>query len=1004
MRVRNLGALLAALLFALPAAAQETRGAIDGLVKDAQGAAIPGATVEATSGGGLTVSATTDTTGHYRFPSLPPGKYTVTATMPGFSSAKVQDVRLALGQLLSVGLTLTVGGVTETIEVTVEAPLIEVKQSARFANLRDEALTKVPRGRDFTSIATQAPGANNENAKLGGLSIDGASGGENRYIIDGAETTDIQTGVSGKRLITDFIEEVQVKSSGYTAEYGGATGGVINVLTKSGTNSFRGDVSFQYSSDKLDSDNRPTLRLSPTNSDVAEYVTYDEDEYNRLEPGFSLSGPLKKDKVWFFVGYNPSYRPLTRTAAFNDGSVGDKKQTITDQYATANLTAQLTDTVRSRFSFSASNRKQEGRLQQQNGSSNPAANYDINDIRPNYSGSLSFDYTPSNKLYLNLRGGYYRSDLYNEGVYDGTLYWFPSTTNIGLAGVPASLQKPTGFSNVPTNSSSTRDIQQRMNAQFDATYFASLAGEHQIKGGVQFDRIANNVLSGETGNRVLLYWNRSLNTASGAQRGTYGYYRVRSNGVLPERGFITEGDVSVNNVGLFLQDSWTINGRFTLNLGLRTENEKVPAFSTGADIPSHPIEFSFAEKLAPRAGFAWDVKGNGKWKVYASWGIFYDITKLEMPRGSFGGDKWLEYWYTLDTPDWSSLDVSGCPPACPGRLIQGPIDFRHPSASSGEGGVDPDLKPMKLQEAVAGVDHELSNVLSVSLRYVHKQIDRAVEDVGVLDADGNEIYTMANPGFGLRASFIPEGGTQPITYPKAKRDYDSVEIALNKRMSNHWSGRLSYLWSRLYGNYSGLSQSDENGRTSPNVGRLFDYPLMAFNQTGQADYGLLGTDRTHQLKGFFVYDASFGTSVGVGFYGTSGIPMTREAAWNPASGYPIQYLGRGSDGRMPFNSQTNLYLQHEFKLSDRSRLTLSANVINLFDQKTATNYFQTQLVSGSTVNLSEVDFFKGANWEQLIAAQKLQNDPRFLKEGWDPRGFGGYQGQREIRLGLRLSF
>lgn len=998
MRVRNLGALLVALLIALPAWAQEQRGSLDGVVKDAQGAAIPGANIEATNAAGLTVTAVSDGTGHYRFPSLPPGRYTVTAHMSGFSSAKVQDVKLALGQLLTVDLTLSLAGVTETIEVSVEAPLIEVKQSARFANLREEALTKVPRGRDFTTVATQAPGTNNENTKLGGLSIDGASGGENRYIIDGAETTNLRSGVSGKILVTDFIEEVQVKSSGYTAEYGGATGGVINVLTKSGTNSFRGDVGLYYQSDALDSDFRPTLQLNPKNADIAEHVTYPEDSYNRWEPGFSLGGPLKKDKVWFFAGYNPVYRPLTRTAPFNDGVTRDKKETFTSQYATANLTAQLTDGLRSRVSFSSSNRKTEGRLQAQNGSSNPAANFDINDVRPNYSGSISLDYTPSSRMFVSARAGYYRDDFYNEGVYEGTRYLFPSTTNIGMAGVPAQYQQPTGYSNVPTNNSSTRDIQKRMSAQLDATYFASFGGEHQIKGGIQLDRIANDVLSGETGNLVRLYWGRSLNTASGPQKGTYGYYRVRSNGTLPDQGFITQGDISSNNVGLFLQDSWTINGRLTLNLGLRTETESVPSYSSGADVLEHPIEFSFSDKIAPRAGFAWDVKGDGKWKVYGSWGIFYDITKLEMPRGSWGGDKWLEYWYTLDTYEFDKLDVAGCPPACPGRLIQGPTDFRHPSAFQGEGGVDPDLKPMRLQEAVAGVDRELTNVLSVGVRYVHKQIDRAIEDVGVLDADGNEVYTIANPGFGLRSQFIPEGGTTPVVYPKAQRDYDSVEVALNKRMANRWSARVSYLWSRLNGNYSGLSQSDENGRTSPNVGRAFDYPLMAFDEKGQPVYGLLGTDRTHQAKIQAVYDASFGTSVGLNFYAASGIPMTREAAWNPSSGYPIQYLGRGSDGRTPFTSQTDLYVQHEIKVGDRSRVIVSANVLNLFDQSTATNYFQTQLVSGSTVNVSETQIlYQGSDFQQLIAAQGLKNDPRFLLDR-------DFQAQREIRLAVRFTF
>ncbi len=1011
MRVRNLGALVAALLLALPAAAQETRGAIEGLVKDAQGAAIPGATIEATSGGGLTVNATTDSGGHYRFPSLPPGKYAVSATMTGFSSAKVQDVRLALGQTLSVDLTLTVAGVTETIEVTVEAPLIDVKGSARAANLRDEALTKVPRGRDFTTIATQAPGANNENTKLGGLSIDGASAGENRYIIDGAETTNLRSGTSGKVLITDFVEEVQVKSSGYAAEFGGATGGVINALTKGGTNAWRGSAFTYFSGDALDSEPSPTLRLVPTNSNAAEYVTYSKDNYDRWEPGFTLGGPLVRDKVWFFAGYNPSFRPLERTVTFRaDGQARTTKQDFTRQNLTANLTAQLGAKTRARVAFTSSGYKQEGRLAALDGTSSPTANYGISDIDSNYSGSVSLDFTPSSKLFVSARGGFYRDNLYNEGVYDGTRYLF-CTSNVGQAGVPAEFQGAVGTTNVPTNTSTTRDVRARMSGQLDATYYMSLGGDHQWKAGIQFDRIANDVLTGETGNLVRVFWNRQLVASDPGSRGTYGYYQVRSNGVSPQQGFVTVGDIQTNNLGLFLQDSWTINNKLTLNLGIRTENEHVPNFADASyGLPDTAISYSFKDKLAPRIGFAYDIKGDGKWKVYGSWGIFYDITKLELPRGSFGGDKWLEYYYSLDTADWKTLDSASCPPQCPGRLIRGPIDFRHPSI--GEDTLDPNIKPYKSQEAVAGFDHELSNMLSVGVRYVHKQLDRVVEDTGALDAQQNEIYVIGNPSEGpLATAFVLANGTE-IAMPKPKRQYDAVEVSLNKRMSSRWSGRLSYLWSRLHGNHTGLSQGDENGRTSPNVGRTYDYPIMMFDGSGQPVYGLLPTDRTHQIKGQFVYDFSFGTSVGLNGYGATGVPRSREVAVIPPNNFPVQVNGRNSDGRLPFYSQLDLFAQHEFKLTDRMRLSLSANVMNLLNQHTATNYFPTQLASGQGVNFTEQAFYTGqVNIPGIIASQNIPQDPRFLMEGHctdaNTLAFSqgcGYQASREIRLGLALSF
>ena len=860
----------------------------------------------------------------------------------------------------------------------------------------------MPKGRDFTTLVTQAPGANLENAKLGGISIDGASGGENRFIIDGAETTNLQSGVSGKAMVTDFVDEVQVKSSGYAAEYGGATGGVINVISRTGTNAWRGNAFTYYTGDGLDSSYRPSLRLVPTNSNAAEYVTYPEDSYSRWEPGFTLGGPVVKDKLWFFAGYAPEFLSTDRTVtARADNSTNTYNQTFKRNNLTANMTGQFGAKVRAKVAFMSSGYKQEGRLPSLDGTSSPTANYAINDISPNYSGSASFDYTPSNKVFLSARGGYFRRDIYNEGIYDSTRYIF-CQSNIGQAGVPAEYQGAVNTTNVPTNSSTTQDIQERINAQFDATFFFSGGGEHQLKTGVQFDRIANNVLSGEQGNLVRIQWNRQLVSSDPTSRGPYGYYQVRSNGVLPQQGFITVGNIASNNVGLFVQDAWTINSKLTLNLGLRTENEHIPNYADASyGLPEYAINFSFGDKIAPRAGFAYDIKGDGKWKVYGSWGIFYDITKIELPRGSFGGDKWLEYYYSLDRPDWPNLDTPNCPPECPGRLIRGPIDFRAPSID--ESALDPNLKPYKSTEAVAGIDHELSSVLSISARYVHKGLARVVEDTGALDAQQNEIYVIGNPSEGpLTTAYVLSDGTA-IAMPKPKRSYDSVELSLNKRMANHWSGRVAYLWSRLYGNHTGLSQGDENGRTSPNVGRSYDYPIMMFDGTGQAAYGLLPTDRTHQFKAQAIYDFTFGLSAGANWYAASGVPKSREAAVIPPNNFPVQYLGRASDGRTDFFSQLDLFVQQEFKLNDRVRLNLSANVINLFDQKTATNYFPTQLQSGQGVNFSEEAFYRGqVDIPGIIARDNIPQDPRFLMDGFGTNT--GYQPQRAIRIGLGVSF
>jgi len=787
---------------------------------------------------------------------------------------------------------------------------------------------------------------------------------------------------------------------------------VINVITKSGTNTLKGDAGVYFSGSATGfgfgagqapySDGRQTLRLDPNagSTQVAQYVTYPKDKYTQWEPGFTLGGPIMTDHLWFFAAYQPSLISRDRTAGQAGGGTVTQTQTIKVQYATANLTSQIANNLRLRLAFNNSSQKQDGILPALSGQDPPTAIYSIGTSRPNWTGSANLDYVASSNLYFGLRGGYFRSDTHNSGVPDLPFHNF-QTSNIGLLDVPASLQHGAGFQDVATNFSTTRDLQTRLSGQLDSTVYFHGGGDHAVKLGVQVDRLGDDVLSGEQGNRVLLFWNRTLR----GQRGTYGYYRVRSAGPdAPKRGFSTLGDQTETQVGLFIQDTWTVANRLTISAGVRTENEKLPAFSSGGvdaegfQLAPAAVDFKFKDKIAPRLGIAWDPAGDNKTKVYASWGYFYDITKMNLARGSFGGEKWLEYYFALDTFNWPTItDAANCPPACPGKLLRGPIDFREPSNEIGADppGVAPGIKPFKLQEYTAGIEREISPVASVGVRYVHKNIIRAIEDLGGQDASGNEIYTIGNPGFGLNSTCFSEG-TLKVACPKAQRDYDSVEATFNKRFADSWAFRFSYLWSRLYGNYSGLVNTDENGRDNPNNNRNFDFPIMTFGQDGKPVVGVLPTDRTHQLKAQGIYSFPFGTTFGLSGLLVSGIPITREAAFLVGSGYPVQYLGRNSDGRTPWLSQIDVNAAHEIRMGPVS-LTLIVNVLNLFDQRIVTNKFNTQLQGGQYVDIDLATFYKGFDGQALIAKQGLLQDPRFLQAS-------EYQNPRTVRFGARFAF
>ncbi|HPC84259.1 MAG TPA: TonB-dependent receptor [Thermoanaerobaculaceae bacterium] len=333
-------AALLALVWAGAAIAQEQVGSIEGIVSDDAGQALPGVTVEATEAKGAKVMAVTDANGLYRFPRLFAGIYKLTAKLDGFVTAEATDVRLVLGKNLKVNFTMRPGRFEDEITVIAGQAQIDVKQAATATVIGKQELEYLPRGRDFTSVVSQAAGAQQE-AFLAGISIDGASGSENRFVIDGVDTTHPQDGISGQSMITDFVEEVQVKSAGYAAEYGGALGGVINAITKTGGRDFAGQLLTYYNTSSWTGEQRKIGYESNCGTPDDCLLKPNKDKFTRWEPGISLGGPILKDSLWFFFAYQPSTLKTERTPVWNsDGSGPATKsydQTVTETYLTANL-------------------------------------------------------------------------------------------------------------------------------------------------------------------------------------------------------------------------------------------------------------------------------------------------------------------------------------------------------------------------------------------------------------------------------------------------------------------------------------------------------------------------------------------------------------------------------------------------------------------------------------------------------------------------------------------
>ena len=1000
MRHRTFGALLAAALIvgalaAVPAAAQETRGVIEGVIRDSQGGVLPGATVEAKGAAG-TLVAVTDERGIYRFPALEPGVYEITASLEGFTSAKNPPLTLAVGVLLKVDLQLAVGGVSETVVVSGSAATIDVKQTTAATTLGSDQIDRLPKGRDFQSVVTLAPGANQES-RSGGLSVDGASAAENKYYVDGVDTTNLRTGVSATPFLTDFVQEVQVKSSGYAAEFGGATGGVISVISKSGSNTLRGEAGGYFNGSSLNGrlalnksallnrDNTANvvrqLRLLPSGVNAAETVEYAKDDYTKWDPHAQIGGPIVRDRVWFWAGYTSEIENTDRSVTFRSNSQsGTFASTETVQNYVGNLAWQVTPRIRAKISGQSQPYTQKGRLPAVDGTSNPLVNFAAQGLeQKNITGTASLDWVASNRLFFNAKANYLMYDSKDVGIPDDIWYNF-SGSNLAYETRP-DMVRANGYNSVITNQARTKDKYWRYGATADVSLYVNALGQHTLKGGVQFERIGNDVNDFEQAPHVYLNWNQSYTSLAGVQdRGQYGYWSWREYG--------TRGYVTVDNLGLFLQDAWTVNNRLTVNLGVRTERETVPSYRDNLN----GIDFGFGDKLAPRAGFAYDVRGDGRWKLYGSWGMFYDVMKLELPRGSFGGDVYVQRYFALDTLDWNTLMVNGRET---GRFFE-QVDWRVPSndPSCPEcGGIDPNLKPFRQQELVFGVEHELSSKLTASARYVHKQVDRAIEDVGIPMPGFGEVYWIANPGEGVATDIEKDNCPTCPSMPKVKRDYDALELRVGRRFSGDWMLNASYTLSRLYGNYPGLASSDEIARVAPNVTRLFDGLVMAFDQDGQEVYGRLNTDRPHQFKIAGAYQLPTQTVVAGVWRAASGIPISRTA--NIVSTTPVFYRGRESDGRTPWLTVLDLNLTQDVPLGKRFHGQLAVNVLNVFDQDAVTDVWRPQTRQVLPIPLET--FFAGFDADARITALNILRDPRALQPS-------GWQAARDVRLSFKLTF
>ncbi len=328
--------LVGLLLVSAGQGAQERFGSLAGTVTDTTKAAVPGATVTATNTAtNAQRVVVTGADGSYRIPDLDPGRYSVTIELQSFQKVVVDDAIVLLGRTLTVDAELRPGVVTEVVSVTGEATrTIDLGSVTLSHNVTSEEFDRLPKGRSFQSIAMAAPGVNSGEIE-GGFQVNGASSAENVFTVDGVATNSLIYGSSRQNTVFEYLQEVQVKTGGIDAEYGGALGGVISAVTKSGGNTFTGEAHYYYIGNALGSGPVKRLVLDPVDFNTVGYFEDDKPVNNQNEFGGSLGGPIVKNRLFFF---GCTFGASAVTAAFTSLTIPSVTGARRPRFATSRST------------------------------------------------------------------------------------------------------------------------------------------------------------------------------------------------------------------------------------------------------------------------------------------------------------------------------------------------------------------------------------------------------------------------------------------------------------------------------------------------------------------------------------------------------------------------------------------------------------------------------------------------------------------------------------------
>ncbi len=878
--------LLCALFLSASSLIAQTTGSLTGHVSDGSGAALPGVTVEARSNALQGVrTADTDTTGMYRFSLLPPGQYEVTFTLQGFKAEKRRGVTIALAKESALDLALRPTAAAE-ITVLADAPVLDTSSASLGANLSTRAIESLPAARNYASLAQVAPGvssdANPNNSSQSTITVYGSSGAENAFYIDGVNTTNVEYGFQGKELNFEFIQEIDVKTGGYEAEYGRATGGIINVITKSGGNQFRGDLFGYFDNDSLQASTKTVVSTAGTN-----------EGFSRKDWGADLGGYIIKDRLWFFGAYDQ-----VRNSISSSLPEGPQAGQIVKSPSRRNLgSAKLTFNIAANQSLVATY-LQDPRVD--TGAINDA-NHALNGVSTSYLGRQDFggrDY-----------GLRYDGAIRSTWIFTAQAARHREVNSVGPATSDGDRIQYRDVSNDYFQTGGFGLIQDK---KFDRKFFGSSAtrfiGSNELKAGIEYQTETADVLKRMSGGQQVDVFANPVDPTKPIYR--HFYWTTPDATVANSPVSALMASPRHKNTTAYLQDKWSIKN-FTASFGVRWDRQQIIDASGVAQI-------DLKKDFAPRFGFTWDPTGAHRAKVYGSYGRFYEEIPMDLVIRSFSYERQpriVNYSPTSTTPDPKAEADYGTASAILGG-------FTEPA--------DPNIRGQYLEEYLLGGEHEVAPNIAVGVKGIYRSYGRVIEDFLCID-DGT--YCIGNPGQGIMKQIYTLDYSKTYPAPKPQRIYKAVQLDVNRRFSNNWQALASYIYSKLDGNYDGEYAPFTNVGADPNISAAYDYYDFFTNGSDLSkitNRGPLSNDRRHQFKVSGVYVAPFKLSVGLSAYWRSGTPLTRYGYSDAYGRYEFFMTTRGAEGRSPSNYEADIHLGYPLA-AGRTQLNVLLDVFNILN-------------------------------------------------------------------------